>query len=488
MKNKIISLRLISLIVFLLIMGTAILFMTITYFSAQQYHQATTQLLNREVAEHIAKFSSPYEKKGINKIIADSVFHHAMVLSPSIEVYFLDTTGRVIYYDAPEKEIIQRMIPLDPIKRYIQSAGKIFITGRDPRDPGEDKIFSAAKVHGSGREEGFIYVILGSKEFRLASHILYNSHIGNLLLKAFIFVIISSVIITSLYLRRVEKRFNRMIGVLERFKNGDYTARFTQEKNSEFSVFTESFNKMAALLVSNIHQLKRSEEERKQLVVNISHDLRTPLAIARGYAETLSIQKGDHQVSDKQEQYVQLIIQKITQVEHLVTQLFELSRIESAEIVPHYQPFIFSEIVLEIINSLMLPASHKSITIDSTRSSDHSWINADIKMMESVVQNIIINAISYTAENETIRVITERAEHELIFTVENPGEPLSDDVLAWLNAATVNDSELRPQKSIIGLTIVKRIVNLHRFSLHMASADGKNVIKISMPLFSVSVL
>ncbi len=485
MKNKITSLRLVLLLVFLMITGTAALFMAITYYSAQQYHQATTQLLNREVAEHIAKFTSPYERKGINKIIADSVFHNAMVLSPSIEVYFLDTTGRVIYFDAPEREILQRTVPLDPIRKYISEEGKIFITGRDPRDPDEEKIFSAAKVNVAGKDHGYIYVILGSKEFRVASHILYNSHIGNLLLKAFMFVIISSIIITWLYLRRVEKRFNRMIAVLERFKKGDYNARFQNEKSSEFSVFTESFNTMAELLVRNINNLKRSEEERKQLVVNISHDLRTPLSIARGYAETLSIQKKENQLQPgKQDEYTQLIVQKITQVEHMVTQLFELSRIESAEIIPHKQPFIFSEIVLEIINSLMLPASHKNITIECFECSDFSWINADIKLMESVVQNILINAISYSKEKSAVRVSMKQVKKKLVFVVENLGDTLPNDLLEWINAASDRDSDIRPQKSMIGLTIVKRIIHLHQFDLRVTSGKGHNTFQIEMPLFT----
>ncbi len=484
MKNKISSLRLISLIVFLLIAGTAVLFMAITYYSAKQYHQATTQLLNREVAEHIAKFTSPYQKKGINKAIADSVFHNAMVLSPSIEVYFLDTNGRVMYYDAPDKDIVQWTVPLDPLNRYIASEGKKFITGIDPRDPDEEKIFSAAKVNASGRYQGYIYVILGSKEFRLASNILYNSHIGNLLLQAFMFVVISSIIITWLYLRRVEKRFHRMIGVLERFKKGDYNARFQKEKNSEFSVFTESFNNMAELLVRNIVHLKQSEEGRKQLIVNISHDLRTPLSIARGYAETLSIKKSENQnLPDKQDHYIDLVIQKITQVEHMVTQLFELSRIESGEIVPHKQPFIFSEIVFEVMNSLMLPASHKNITIECAECSDFSWIDADIKMMESVVQNIIINAISYTKEKNIICVSMKQIENELVFVVENPADPLPDDVLAWINAGSHGDGDSRPQKSMIGLSIVKRIIHLHHFDLLVTSVNGYNTFRIIMPLF-----
>jgi uncharacterized membrane protein len=88
----------ISILVFSLITVLGLLFILLTYLATTHYHQASTQLLNREVAAHIAKFTSPFESDGINKRKADSVFHDAMVISPSAEVYFLDTTGKVIAY------------------------------------------------------------------------------------------------------------------------------------------------------------------------------------------------------------------------------------------------------------------------------------------------------------------------------------------------------------------------------------------------------
>ncbi|MDQ3681661.1 MAG: hypothetical protein M3352_01145, partial [Bacteroidota bacterium] len=90
--------RRITFLVFSLITVLGLLFILITYLATTHYHQASTQLLNREVAAHIAKFTSPFENDGINKQKADSVFHNAMVISPSAEVYFLDTTGKVMAY------------------------------------------------------------------------------------------------------------------------------------------------------------------------------------------------------------------------------------------------------------------------------------------------------------------------------------------------------------------------------------------------------
>ncbi len=118
MKNRNFTIfRRFAIMIFGLTAVLSLLFIIITYLTTNYYHQASTQLLNKDVASHIAEFTSPFSESGINKQKADSVFKNAMVLSPNAEVYFLDTTGKVIAFHAPEKEIIEWMIPLAPITK-----------------------------------------------------------------------------------------------------------------------------------------------------------------------------------------------------------------------------------------------------------------------------------------------------------------------------------------------------------------------------------
>ena len=101
-QRKFSIIRRIAILIFVLITVMCTLFMVITYFATIHFYEASTQLLNKDVAGHIAKFSSPFEPGGINKAKADSVFQNAMVISPSDEVYFLDTTGKVVAFHAPK--------------------------------------------------------------------------------------------------------------------------------------------------------------------------------------------------------------------------------------------------------------------------------------------------------------------------------------------------------------------------------------------------
>lgn len=475
--------RRISFLVFTLISGLCLLFMAITYLSTKNFHEASTQLLNKEVAAHIAKFTSPFENDGINKRKADSVFHDAMVISPSAEVYFLDTSGKVIAFHPNENKIKLWQISLKNINRLIASQGQEYITGPDPRDPANPKIFSAAKVKGKSKDLGYIYVILGSN--RNVTNMLYTSYFGNLLVKVFFVIIVLSIIFSLVYLNSIQKSFNRMINVLENFENGDLKARFNTKENDELAPVTQAFNKMADLLVYNIDRLTQSERERKDFIANISHDLRTPLSIARGYTETL-LMKNEKQVTPQEhEEFLQLVHRKLRQVEHMVKQLFDLSKMESAELVPKKEPFVLSEIIQETINIYQLTAGEKKVSLKCTQCQYHVWVNADIAMMERVFQNLIDNAIKNTPPDGAIQVSIIAKENDLIFTIENSGNSIPADILNWINNSKDEGSSFRnrPPKVGLGLLIVKKILHLHQYSFKAETNTGiGNRFTIIMPV------
>nr|MDQ6901693.1 HAMP domain-containing protein [Bacteroidota bacterium] len=306
-QRKFSIIRRIAILIFVLITVMCTLFMVITYFATIHFYEASTQLLNKDVAGHIAKFSSPFEAGGINKAKADSVFQNAMVISPSDEVYFLDTTGKVIAFHAPENEIRLWQISPDHIKKYLADSGTTYIKGPDPKDVLNPKIFSASEVDYEGKKLGYIYVILGSNEYRNVSQMLFSSHVSNLAIEAFCIILLLSVSISLIYLKRIQGSFKRLTGVLKKFEGGDYNARFQVKENHELAPVTNAFNKMADQLVYNINTLTEQETVRKDFIAHISHDLRTPLSIARGYTETLLIKEKDGSLTkEEQERYKQM--------------------------------------------------------------------------------------------------------------------------------------------------------------------------------------
>ncbi|MDQ6608851.1 MAG: HAMP domain-containing histidine kinase, partial [Bacteroidota bacterium] len=332
---------------------------------------------------------------------------------------------------------------------------------------------------------GYIYIILGSKKSESVTGLLLGSHSLNFAIKAFIIIILLSLVFSFLYLGRVRKNFQQMISVLERFENGDYDARFALKRHDELEPVTHAFNKMADMLSSAISKLTKSEQERKNFIAIISHDLRTPLSIARGYTETLMLkrEKGDI-TPEEQERYSQLIYNKMLQIENMVKELFELSKMEAVEFKPQKEPFVLSEIVQEAVNNFQLVASEKKLSLKCTQCLYHVWINADISMMERVVQNLVDNALKSTPEGGSVQASMAVEDRQLAFKIENDGPPLPDDLLHWINNFKESDalSDKRPLKLGLGLLIVQKILHLHGASLKAQVLPGKNIFTFHLPI------
>jgi signal transduction histidine kinase len=423
--------RQIYLVVFLLTALLCIVFTGVTYLATTNFYEASTQLLNKDVASHIARFISPYGREGFDRRKADSVFYDAMVISPSAEVYFLDTSGRVIYYHGAPEEIKSPVIPLTGIHRYLESGGTRHISGPDPRDPAHRKIFSAAAVEGEGGLLGYIYVVLGNQQYRSVTQMLYSSQVTPTVLITVAVVLTISLLLTILYLRRMRVRFDELVGVMgKRFREGDF-------------------------------------------IVNLSHDLRTPLAIARGYGETLLLKRGELRAEEERD-YMELVVAKIRQVEGMVNQLFELAKIESPSFAAKREPFVFSEMLGEVLGT-----AGARDRIEKRGMEDGAWIEADVAMMERVLQNLVVNALAYTPAGGRIAVALERERNALVFRIENEAKALPADLLAWINEA---GAAARPEVPAIGLTIVRKMLSLHGYGFGAESREGRNCFWVRMPV------
>jgi len=486
-KSKLDLFRRISILIFILVTVLSLLFIAITYFTTKEFYQSSTQLTDKDVAAHIAKFASPFEAQGINKTIADSVFYNAMVLNPNIEVYFLDTAGKIMYYQAPDSLIKLHTIPLNNIQKLIQSKGETYIKGPDPKLPSQQKVFSAAEVYSNEKLAGYIYVILGSNVSTNSSNMLFGSNAMRLALIVFAIIIVLSILLSTIYVNRLQRSFKRIIAVLNEYMKGNLDIRFNRNEKDEFAPITDSFNQMATLLSYNIEKLKQTEQERRNFIATISHDLRTPLSVAKGYTETALTKINDNTINKTEiDAFIQLVYKKLQQIEVMVQNLFDLSRMESVHFSPNKEAFIFSEILIEAFHIAERKASEKNIAMHCTGCEDISWINADIRMMERVVQNLFDNALKYTPEHGSISIRIEKDEYTLTVSFRNNGV-LGDELIEWINIANAQAVALKivkPANAGLGLLIVKKILELHNYSFHVTYMNGLVCFSMQMEIYS----
>lgn len=159
----------------LILLAIGIAYFLITAYSAQRYYQETTQRLNSGVADHMLLEVKPFVNGEINEEAVGQIMHSMMAVNPGLEVYLLDPKGNILKYVVLDKKVKMEKVRLDPVLEFIGQNGKGLILGDDPRNPGQEAVFSSTAVYENGILQGYVYLVLASEQYENISAMLRNS-------------------------------------------------------------------------------------------------------------------------------------------------------------------------------------------------------------------------------------------------------------------------------------------------------------------------
>ncbi len=441
--------------------------------AARNYSIEVNQKLNKELASNMLETIKPDFKNGIvNQEALADIMHSMMVVNPSVEVYILNPDGVILSYVAPEKVVKLAKVSLDPIRRFLNDKDHNIVYGDDPRNPGEKKIFSAAEVTEAGNLTGYIYIVLASQEYVSASHMVLGSYILGLSIKSIIVILLVSALVGLVAIWYITKELNHIIHGIKLFKLGNLGSRIPIKKNNEFDRIALVFNEMAGTIEQNIKELRGIDEFRKELISNISHDLRTPVASIQGYAETLLLKAGKLDAG-QQQKYANIIYKSSEKLKILVDELFELSKLESNQVKLKTEPFSIAELVSDVANKYRIISQKKGISINTFISNDIPAVEADISLIDRVLQNLIDNAIKFCKEGDYINLEIQLSSPESVkISIADSGVGISNDDLPYIFERYFTGKR-HNESTGLGLAIVKKIIDLHHSEIHVMSQPGK---------------
>lgn len=479
-------------LVILLLIGTAYLLISGWY--AQKHFEEATQRLHAQVASHLIneKFQedSPFLADGsVNKPLFGDIMHDMMAVNRNIEVYLLDTLGNVLYsvvldHDLPGAP--KKQVSLEPIEAFIALDGQGYVLGDDPRQAGRQKIFSAARFTADGRE-GIIYIILAGKEWEKTSASLAGGYYLQLGTGAFLLTIVFAALLGLLAIWYLTRNLRALIFVVTRFKEGDLQARAPAGKGQGLAVLAETFNQMADTIVKNIGQLKAVENLRRELIANVSHDLRTPLAIVQGYVETLQLKQGNLSAAEKSK-YLGIILNSITRLSGMIQQLFEFSKLEARQVEPQKEPFLLADLAQDIFAKNEVLARKQQIDLILDLGKSNSLVFADVGMVERAIQNLVDNALKFTPAGGSITIALRHEQTSITLLVSDtgPGIPETDQQYIFERYRKVGPGKAKQGHGAgLGLAIVKKIMEIHNATVGVVSQPDKGAtFHFSLPVHS----
>ena len=463
-----------SLVALLICVG--VLYTLISLSSAQYYLQKTDQKLNLELAKNLVADRNLVESGKLNEKALSSTFMEYMVINPSIEIYLLDLDGNILSYSADPGKVKRRSVSLAPIKAFLNGES-LPLLGDDPRSHDRQKIFSATPVPSAENPEGYLYVVLLGEKYDNAEQFIKASIIWKQTGWALSGSLLLGLIVGLLLFRKLTQRLNRLSNDMDEFRQSDFSQfaiTTSQHKpDDEIDQLGNTFNQMAQRIMEQLDELKQQDNLRRELVANVSHDLRTPMAILHGYLETLQLKSGQLSEDEKQN-YLCQALQSSERLNQLISELFELAKLEAQESVPTRETFNMAELAHDVVQKFQLKAQEKEIRLSLDVTAENLFANADIGLIARVLENLIGNALKFTPAGGNVTVKLMQADDNNMIAIQDTGPGIASDELPKVfdRFYQGKDNSNRAKPGGLGLAIAKRIIDLHGGSIEVESVSG----------------
>ncbi len=272
----------------------------------------------------------------------------------------------------------------------------------------------------------------------------------------------------------------------ERMSNLDFDAHYTGNASDEIGVLGHSMNLLSQRLKETVGELKTAnlklqkdieektqiDEMRKEFIANVSHELKTPIALIQGYAEGLT--EGMAQDPESRDYYCEVIMDEANKMNKMVKQLLTLSALELGNDAPVMERFDLTELIRGILSSAQLMIGQNGAEVEFFRE-EPCFVWADEFKIEEVVTNYLNNAINHVQGERRIRIDIEAAQDEVRVTVFNTGNPIPEEDLPnlWTKFYKVDKARTRAYGgSGIGLSIVKAIMDSHQKECGAENVEG----------------
>ena len=440
--------------------------------STAVHEQETVQRLSRGLAEHIARSGELMDARGMRGGEVRALFGKLMAVNPSVEVYLLDDEGRILGHDAPNGHLKRDRIDLAPVRALLRD-DPLPILGDDPRSATGRKVFNAAPLWVQGRQAGYIYVVLvGEQREALAANIAANATLRTTLWSLAIVALVGLLagVVAFRWVTRPLRQLTRRIQAFDVDAAGAGTplppTPLRNGERDELAILQHSFGHMGQRLGEQWQQLREQDLQRRELVANISHDLRTPLSSLHGYLETLAL-KDATLSADERQRYLGIALAQSRKVGALAQALFELARLEHGAVSLDLQAFSLPDLVQDVFQKFELAAQARRQTLTAQIPPGLPPVLADLGLIERVLTNLLDNAIRHTPEGGRIEVVLRAQDGEMQVTIADTGPGIPPERRASLFSTPPALGSARSDSGGLGLLIVHRILQLHHRQIRL---------------------
>ncbi len=297
----------------------------------------------------------------------------------------------------------------------------------------------------------------------------------DLVIGAVLFSLLAGLLIFQVLTRRLRA----LTQAVDRFRESGFVQPIrlasVNPKGDDIDKLGVAVQEMSERIAQQLELLAHTDVRRRELLANVSHDLRTPLASMQGYLETLLLRHGT--IPPEEERgYLEVAAKHSERLGKLIRDLFQLTKLEAHEVKPQSEDFPMSELVQDVMQKFELAAGKRGVRLDSRLPQQHIQVHADIGMIESVLENLMENAIRHTPAGGVILLEVVPKLDRVTIRVIDTGRGIPENELPnifdryyHIDRGEISDIG----RTGLGLAVTRHVVELHGGTISVESVLGK---------------
>ena len=495
----------ISLVFLSLLLALGSIVFMLAQRNAHLYFQKFTQQINSPIAMYVAEHLADTETNSIAPDQLLEIAHHVQMLNPSVEIYLLDPQGFVLDQSIDPKRLQQNQINLEPIHKFLQNEQRFPLLGDDPRNSEEQMIFSVHPLTGENGINGYIYAVLAGEDYRslyrTVSQEFFSTTLFPTLGTAVGLASVAGLLIFFALTRRLRKLKDEVLN----YEKQNAKASLQNSANhlsvnikptgtgDELDALAQIWRNMNLNLQQQNASLAAADKQQRELVANVSHDLRTPLTVQQGYLETLVTQPTLS--PEKRQHYTKIALRQSQRLQRLVGDLFELAQLDNQGMTIQTEIFSITDLTADCIQDYQLrkkdngPSlqllfwpkamdtndliAHLSYGNAIEISGANILVEADIALTERALGNLCQNALRHTQPSDAIGIFLRQRDSHCDIAVVDTGCGIAAAHLPLVTERHYGAQYTGNAHAGLGLAIVKRIAELHNSELYVCSEQNR---------------
>jgi signal transduction histidine kinase len=447
-------------------------------YSVRMYYEELSQRLNASLAMYVVNAEPLISGGQVDSEALSELANRAMVINPTAEIYLLAPDGTILDHAFPPDEIGVARVDVGPIRDLLSESRPLPIKGVDPRNPETRKIFSAFPVvdpDGTGGTAGYLYVVLGGSQYELIAAQVSGSDKQRMIAAGIALLMLAAFIAGTLLFSFLTRRLRKLEADVTEFtephlQDHNPIERVAQPRD-EIDQLRNVSHCMANTILRQLSSLKENDRLRRDLVTNISHDLRTTLATMQGYIETLII-KDEALDPATRRQYLHTASKHAAHLGKLIQDLFELAMLDSGNATPVFEEFSLTELIHDVAQEFRLQADEAQVSLQIDPPHEAVSAYADISLIQRVLENLVGNALKYTPKGGNVSISVRPSSAAVGVSVSDTGAGISEKALPLIFDRFYRENRETDEDNGsvgLGLAIAKRILELHGSEIRVTS-------------------